>query len=77
MRWIVAFVLLLGLAGCNGPAMKTTELNGYQVELLFEVDDCKVYRFQDGGNHHYFVTRVGSETMSPRSKRPDERIPTR
>jgi hypothetical protein len=32
------------------------------VELLFEKDGVRVYRFWDGGNRHYFTTR--GETMS-------------
>ena len=52
-------LLLAGvlLTGCyKDPQSSTTEGNGFQVEFLFEKDGIKVYRFSDGGRHHYFTT---------------------
>jgi hypothetical protein len=60
------FVLLVLLAGCQGPAQKTEIKNGYTVEFLFEQDGCKVYRFEDAGTH-YFVTRSGMTISHRRS----------
>jgi hypothetical protein len=36
----------------------------FEVELLFEVDDCKVYRFFDGGSARYFSTCQGTVSGS-------------
>ena len=48
-------VLCLGLFGCaNEPISRTyTNNNEIHVELLFEHDGCKVYRFYDGGYKYY------------------------
>jgi len=59
-------LLLAGvlLTGCyKDPQSSTTEGNGFQVEFLFEKDGIKMYRFFDGGKHHYFTTT--GETISP------------
>lgn len=77
MKWFFAAFLLVLFAGCVGPALKMTTINSYKVDLLFEVDDCRVYRFEDNGNYHYFVTRTGGETISPRNDAPSEVIHTR
>jgi hypothetical protein len=44
---------------------KVTRGNNIPVELLFEQDSVKVYRFYDGG-YHYFTTR--GETMTTQRK---------
>jgi hypothetical protein len=52
-------LLLVGvlLTGCyKDPQSSTTEGNGFNVEFLFEKDGIKMYRFLDGGKHHYFTT---------------------
>ena len=52
-------ILLVGvlLTGCyKDPQSSTTEGNGFNVEFLFEKDGIKMYRFLDGGKHHYFTT---------------------
>jgi hypothetical protein len=59
-------LLLAGvlLTGCyKDPQSSTTVGNGFQVEFLFEKDGIKMYRFFDGGRHHYFTTT--GETISP------------
>lgn len=67
MRWFFSVVLLLAFAGCDGPAIKTETISGYQVEYLFEVDGCKMYRFSNGGTNHYFMTSPGVVTTTIRS----------
>jgi hypothetical protein len=55
---ITAVILLVAFSGCfEKPVNTTTEGNGIQVELLFEKDGIKVYRFMDGGHCHYFTDR--------------------
>lgn len=47
---IVVALLLSHTYSCNEQAIKTetTQVNGIKLELLFEKDGCKVYRFLDG-----------------------------
>jgi len=44
-----------------------TNNNNFNVELLFEVDGCKVYRFWDVG-YKYFTTCNGSVNLKNGSK---------
>jgi hypothetical protein len=50
--------------------LKTDNVN-YRVELLFEVDGCKVYRFWDNG-YKYFTTCDGSVTHKLNGKTPKD-----
>ena len=62
-KLITAVILLVAFSGCfEKPVNTTAEGNGVQVELLFEKDGIKVYRFMDGGHCHYFTDR--GETMT-------------
>ena len=61
---VVLFITIMAMmSSCyHEPVSSTTTENGVDVELLFEKDGVRVYRFWDGGNKHYFTTR--GETMS-------------
>lgn len=66
---VVALVLLF--AGCHkeGTGIPVQGAKDeFEVELLFEVDGVKVYRFTDGGNTHYFTTRGETMTMQREGK---------
>jgi hypothetical protein len=55
--------------------VKTNNTN-FNVELLFEVDGCKVYRFWDGG-YKYFTTCNGSVNWKTGDKHSyNKEIPT-
>lgn len=62
-RW--AFLLLSFFAiGCGEPPAppveKMSSSNGWMVELCFEKDDYKVYRFSDGTSEwRYYVVPAG------------------
>lgn len=45
------------VSSCRTPAQTTLKGSNpaIKVELLFEVDGCKVYRFYDGGAPRYFT----------------------
>lgn len=47
---VAALALLSLVFSCHQDPIKTesTEVNGIKLELLFEKDGCKVYRFYDG-----------------------------
>lgn len=69
LKVILAFTIicffLVAFTACHKAAQSTTARgNGFQVELLFEQDSVKVYRFFDG-DYHYFTTR--GETMTTRT----------
>jgi len=49
MKKTIVFAALLFLAGCIHDAQETESAgNGIKLELLFEKDGCKMYRFHDG-----------------------------
>lgn len=53
---------LAALAGCEKPSQGVEKIGSFEVETLFEKDGCKVYRFTDYGEPHYF-TNCGGSTM--------------
>lgn len=61
---MVAITLLavFFLSSCEKEAKEKVLTNNpsFNLELLFEVDGCKVYRFVDGGRSRYFTTCQGS-----------------
>jgi len=50
VKILFALPLALILSCQDTQSIKT---GNYRVELLFEHDGCKVYRFQDGTTHYY------------------------
>ena len=68
-KLITAVLLLVAFSGCyEKPVSSTTEGKGIEVELLFEKDGIKVYRFRDGGHCHYFTDRGETMTTQQRGK---------
>lgn len=59
---IIAIVLVTFFSSCNEEAKEKVVTNNasFNVELLFEIDGCKVYRFMDVGRNRYFSTCQGS-----------------
>lgn len=58
-------ISLLVTSCLKDPQSMTTVGNGFKVEFLFEKDGIKMYRFLDGGRHHYFTST--GETISSQS----------
>lgn len=58
-KYIAAIIAtcLLFMFGCEKNPIKSEVTNNpsVSVDLLMQHDDCKVYRFEDSGYHHYFV----------------------
>lgn len=50
---IVSAILLVG-CGHEGISTNISDKNGIKIELLFENDGCKVYRFYDNGRGIYY-----------------------
>jgi hypothetical protein len=60
---IIACIASLSCARQIPVSSVTPENNKtYQVDLLFENDGCKVYRFRDNGNYVYFTNCKGEVT---------------
>lgn len=70
--FITALALLLLAFSCKEEAIKTetTDVNGIKLELLFEKDGCKVYRFYDG-RYIYWSNCAGSIEYNYRSGKTD------
>jgi hypothetical protein len=59
---ILLGLLLIGsLTGCYQPAQQITSSSNpnFNLELLFENEGVKVYRFMDGGNYIYYTDSRG------------------
>lgn len=58
------FMILLVMlsTGCTGKPLEILNTNNpdFKVQRLFEVDGCKIYRFVNGGDAHYFTNCSGS-----------------
>ena len=57
-------ILLFALTACAVPSIKTEQSSNsnIDVELLFEYDSIKVYRFKDNGMFHYFTKDMTIKT---------------
>jgi hypothetical protein len=68
IKSIATLLTLLSLASCLAPAQRKVQGSNpkVQVELLFEVDGCKVYRFYDGSGRmpRYFTKCDGGSSSS-------------
>lgn len=61
-KYLFLFLVLL-VVGCNtaAPLEKSSSNNGWQVELCFEKDGHRVYRFSNGTDQwRYYVTPKGT-----------------
>ena len=78
MKKLTILILTISvlLTSCIKEAKQTiqTDNNQFKVELLFEVDGCKVYRFRDKNHSRYFTTCNGS--ISSQSKHDNFEIQT-
>ena len=56
MKYLVIVSLFLLTGCCEGPSESKPILNkDYDLKLIFENDGCKVYRFYDYGDRHYYI----------------------
>jgi hypothetical protein len=55
MKKIITILLISLLsASCVNEAKESTQLGNFKNEFLFEVDGCKMYRFEDGSRFIYW-----------------------
>lgn len=61
----IVIAVAFALTGCGKPAEKRIAEGGeFNVEQLFTVDGCTVYRFSDYGNARYFTNCKGNTNWS-------------
>ena len=61
MKVFMLVVFVSALSGCNKAPESTTRVGSdFEVGKLFTIDNCTVYRFQDGGRARYFTNCKGS-----------------
>lgn len=58
------FLFAIILSGCASPSISTQPSTNSEikVELLFEYDSIKMYRFRDNGMFHYFTKDMTIQT---------------
>jgi hypothetical protein len=60
---LVALAALVAGCGVHDPVEKSATSNAAMgLDLLFEHDGVRVYRFLDAGRHHYYAVTYGSIT---------------
>lgn len=50
MKVLLISAVVFCLISCAGDAKETVQNGNFKVELLFEQNGCKMYRFHDGGS---------------------------
>lgn len=59
---LLAIFIFIGISSCDNDAKQRVKVDNsnFNVELLFEIDGVKVYRFKDAGYSRYFTTPSGN-----------------
>ncbi len=68
IRAMVALLIIVAVfifAGCGKDPIKTANTNNKEikVEIMFEYDGCRMYRFDSGGRNIYYA-RCGSDVTT-------------
>ena len=72
-KLIIVISIIITFSSCLEKSVNTTtEGRGVKVELLFEKDGIKVYRFWDGADVHYFTDRGETITTQTHGKQKEE-----
>lgn len=77
IKVFILILIILIISSCINKAKKKADTNNssFDVELLFETDGCKVYRFRDAGELIYFTNCKGSTNWSEKDgKNPTDYI---
>lgn len=64
MKKTIIIALLFIAAGCSGDAISTEKKSDFTLELLFEKNGCKMYRFSDCGHYVYWSDCTGKTQYS-------------
>lgn len=79
MKKLLLFTLLVFLFGCRENAQSSETKGNFSLDLLFEKDGCKMYRFRDGTRDVYWSDcsgRTQSDYRSGKSEYEEETITT-
>jgi hypothetical protein len=68
MKKLLILLVLFSFAGCEKEAIEESQSGNFRLELLFEKDGCKMYRFHDGGRVIYWATCPGKTEYTWQSK---------
>lgn len=68
MKYLSIIFAAMLLVSCGNEPISTSSTNNneFEVELLFEHDGCKIYRFYDS-RYRYFTTCKGEVSWSEKS----------
>ncbi len=72
MKKILTLLILFLLISCHKESIETSHKGDFKVELLFEHDGCKVYRFFDARYVYYTDCSCGSSTVTTYQKNKNE-----
>lgn len=61
---IVLIAFIVSSCAKDPVSVSRTSNPDVPIALMFEHDGCKVYRFTDDGNHHYFAKCDNSSSIS-------------
>lgn len=66
MRRFIVALMVVAFTACveDGEQKQPTSNHSIPVTLLFEHDDCRVYRFLDGSHYHYYAVCRGADRVS-------------
>jgi hypothetical protein len=56
---LITGFILIAFTACKKEAKSMSKVDAFELELLFEKDGCKVYRFYDG-NYIYWANCAGT-----------------
>jgi hypothetical protein len=59
-RILILITALLILSGCIKQGKERKQQGPFTIDLLFEHEGCKVYRFRDNGEYIYYSTCQGT-----------------
>jgi hypothetical protein len=59
MKYIIIFIVACFISACKGDAKESTKDGDFTIELIFEKDGCKMYRFRDAGDFIYWSNCEG------------------
>lgn len=63
MKKLLFLFVVAQLFGCVNEPASTAQVGNIKLDLLFEKDGYKIYRFNDGGRYIYWAT--GGSITSP------------
>jgi hypothetical protein len=57
---LCAMIAVVSSPSCQGEAKESIQEGDFKIDLLFEKDGCKIYRFNDAGRYIYWTNCQGN-----------------